>query len=403
MGAVNHPGRYEWADEMSILDILSNVGGPTNNADTAHIKILTNDYRIPPIEFNLKKALDNGIGTVGLPVLKGGYTIFVPEMIKTPLNMQKSVKVFGEVFKPGAYDYNPNYNAIDYIMLAGGSTHYAAPDQIRVIDNNTSFLFDMKEYFDSAKSINMPKINVGATIFIPAESAYGSKEVKADTRTVYVMGQVQKPGAYELGKKATFLDALANAGGPDHYAETRKIRIISKSGAIQYFDMQGYTEGLGNVKLPQILGGDVIYIPIKTDLNEKSWLQIAPDHAVKVIGAVVRPGRYEWSDEMSLLDVLAHAGGPNNDADIANIRVVTNEHDKSGKIRTVQFNLNKFVENGGDLSIVPVVKAGYTIEFGYFLAAPLIIRRFGPNKTPELQFMFLDRLVSQDVIISMID
>lgn len=383
MGAVTHPGRYEWADEMSFLDILANVGGPTKDADTAHIKIMTNDDRVPPIEFNLKQAIENGLDSAGLPVIKGGYTIFVPDIIKTPLNMQKSIKVFGEVYKPGAYVYNPNYSAIDYILLSGGTTHYAATDQIRVIDNNSSILFDLKEYLDTAKSINMPKINIGATIFIPVESPLGDKEVKSDTRTVYVMGQVQKPGAYELGKNSTFLDALANAGGPNQYAETRKIRLISKTGAIQFFDMQAFTEGLGNAKLPLIMGGDMIYLPTKTDLNEKSWLQIAPNHAVKVIGAVVRPGRYEWSDEMSLMDILAHAGGPTNDADIANIRVVTNEHDKTGKVRTVPFNLNKFVEKGGDVSMVPMVKAGYTIEIPVLPRSPIDNKAIWTEQDPK--------------------
>lgn len=382
MGAVAHPGRYEWADEMSFMDILANVGGPTKDADTAHIKILSNDGKTPPQEFNLKEALETGIGKAVLPVLKGDYTIFVPELIRTPMNMQKAIKVFGEVAKPGAYIFNPNYSAIDYILLAGGTTHFAAPDQIRIIDSSGSALFDLKAYLDNPKLGNMPKINEGATIFIPVENV-GSQEVKSDTRTVYVMGQVQKPGRYELGKNSTFLDALANAGGPDHYAETRKIRLISKTGAIQYFDMQAYTEGIGNVKIPQILGGDVIYIPIKTDLNEKSWLQVAPDHAVKVIGAVTRPGRYEWSDEMSLIDALAHAGGPGNDADIANIRVISNEHDKSGKVRSTTFNLNKYVEKGGDISMVPEVKAGYTIEVPTLPRSPIDNKAIWTQQDPK--------------------
>ncbi|MFA6303652.1 MAG: SLBB domain-containing protein [Legionella sp.] len=382
MGAVTRPGRYEWADEMSILDALANVGGPTVTADTAHIKILSNDGTSAPTEFNLKKALETGVGSSPLPVLKGGYTIFVPEMVKTPLNMQKSIKVFGEVYKPGAYNFNSNYSAIDYILAAGGTTHYAAPDQIRIIDNNNSNLFDLKTYLDTAKPGSMPKINEGATIFIPVDNP-SNQEVKSDSRTVYVMGQVQKPGRFELGKNATFLDALANAGGPDHYAETRKIRLISKTGAIHYFDMQAYTEGLSTAKLPELLGGDVIYIPIKTDLNEKSWLQVAPNHAVKVIGAVIRPGRYEWSDEMSLIDVLAHAGGPNSEADIANIRIISNEHDKNGKLRSVQFNLNKFVEKGGDVSIIPVIRAGYTIEVPTLPRSPIDNKAIWTQQDPK--------------------
>jgi protein involved in polysaccharide export with SLBB domain len=367
IGAVNRPGRYDWASEMTILDLIANVGGPTKDADTAHIKIITNDNTKPPIEFNLKEAIDKGIGPQGLPKLQAGYTVVVPELINIPLNMQSAVKIFGEVYKPGAYIFNRHYTPIDYILLAGGTTHYAAADQIKIIDKNKSVIFNLKEYLDTATAGNMPEINVGATIFVPVVT----QEVKSDSRTVYVMGQVQKPGAYELGKNSTFLDALANAGGPDHYAETRKIRLIRKDGTVTYFDMQAFTEGLTKTKLPQILAGDVIYIPIKTDMNESSWLHVAPDHAVKVMGAVKQAGRFEWSDEMSLIDLLAHAGGPTENANTAHIRIVTNEHDKSGKLLTYGFNLNKFIEKGGDVSTIPVIKAGYTVEVPELPRSPI--------------------------------
>ena len=42
--------------------------------------------------------------------------------------------------------------------------------------------------------------------------------------------------------------------------------------------------------------GDAIFVPEKTDFNEKSWLKVAPSRAVAVMGEVVRPGRIEWSD-----------------------------------------------------------------------------------------------------------
>ncbi|MDA1379018.1 SLBB domain-containing protein [Plesiomonas shigelloides subsp. oncorhynchi] len=41
IGQVNKPGRYEWSDEMSLLDLLANAGGPSDKADTSKIQILT--------------------------------------------------------------------------------------------------------------------------------------------------------------------------------------------------------------------------------------------------------------------------------------------------------------------------------------------------------------------------
>lgn len=406
IGSVLRPGRYEWANEMTIMDLIANVGGPTKNADTARIKIIGNDNSKPPIEFNLKEAIENGIGSKGLPKLEAGYTVVVPELGKIPLDMKSAIKIFGEVYRPGAFNYHEGYSAIDYLLLAGGTTHYASADQIKIIDKDNSVLFNLKEYLDTAKSGNMPKITAGATIFVPVVTA----EVKSDSRTVYVMGQVQKPGAYELGKNSTFLDALANAGGPDQYAEIRKIRLIKKDGSNTLFDMQAFTDGASKTSLPQIAAGDVIYIPIKTDLNEKTWLNVPPNKAVKVIGAVRRAGRFEWSDEMSLLDVLAHAGGPTESADIAHIRIVTSEHDKSGKLVAMGFNLSKFIETGGDLSSIPVIRAGYTIEVPELPRSPIdnkaIWTELDPKNTIYIfgevgkpgRYAFNDRLNFLDIL-----
>lgn len=251
IGAVVRPGRYEWADEMSIMDLISNVGGPTKNADTEHIRIISTDSQTPPMEFNLKSMIEKGIGKDGLPKLNAGYTIVVPEMAQAPIILQKAVKIFGEVYKPGAYPYNPKLTAVDYILLAGGTTHYASSDQIKIIDDNHATLFNLKEYLDTATPGTLPVIKEGATIFVPVLA----NEVKSDSRTVYVMGQVQKPGAYELNKNSNFMDSIGNAGGPNQYAETRKVRVLHADETVEYFDMQAFTEGFTKAKLPTLKGG----------------------------------------------------------------------------------------------------------------------------------------------------
>ncbi len=53
-------------------------------------------------------------------------------------------------------------------------------------------------------------------------------------------------------------------------------------------DLPLFTEGKGG-KLPEVAAGDAIFVPEKTDTKEPSWLKIAPDRAVKLMGAVTRP------------------------------------------------------------------------------------------------------------------
>lgn len=91
-------------------------------------------------------------------------------------------------------------------------------------------------------------------------------------------------------------------------------------------------------------------------MNEKSWLKISPDRAVNVIGEVVRPGRIEWSDEMDMMHLLAHVGGPTLRADTSKIEVVT----PNGKMKT--FNLDEFILNGAPMAELPVISAGTIIR-----------------------------------------
>ena len=169
------------------------------------------------------------------------------------------------------------------------------------------------------------------------------------------MGEVAAPGAFEGKRDATFMDILANAGGPTRFAESRQIRVIKADGRVIKFDLAAYTEGLPNSNPPSIKAGDAIFVPEKTDMNEKSWLKIAPDRAVNVIGEVNRPGRIEWSDEMNFMGLLAHVGGPTLRADTSKIEVVTGR-------KLVVFNLDDFIRNGAPRDQMPYIRAGSIVR-----------------------------------------
>ena len=170
-------------------------------------------------------------------------------------------------------------------MRAGGVTRYAGVETIRVINKNEPINFNLKDYLDSGDKSRLPAVSEGTTIFVPVEE----EGVKGGARTVYVMGEVYHPGAYEAKDDSDFFDIIANAGGPTRWAEGRQIRIIRADGEVDRFDLQGYTEGVNDSAIPDISPGDAIFVPEKTDLNEKSWLKIGPDRAVRIIGAVIHP------------------------------------------------------------------------------------------------------------------
>ncbi|WP_397377191.1 SLBB domain-containing protein [Pseudomonas sp.] len=314
-----------------------------------------------------KKYLDSGDANL-LPALQPRDLIFVPasplignvqiEFDAATLSAggdagesQQAVRVFGEVNNPGSYSIKPGNTVVDMLMRAGGVTRYAGVERIRVITQGAPQLFDLKAYLDSGDASRLVDLNGGATIFVPIQE----EAVSRNASTVYIMGEVFRPGAYESQQGTSFFDILANAGGPTRFAESRQIRILRIDGQVESFDLQAYTEGLVKAAQPQIRPGDAIFVPEKTDMNEKSWLKVAPNRAVMVMGQVTQPGRFEWSDEMSLLDLLAHAGGPTAQADIANVQIVA----PGGKPSV--FDLSGFLSEGGSLQSLPQIRAGFTI------------------------------------------
>lgn len=364
LGYVRKPGPVTLPAQGNIQMALAAAEGLVPGAQLDKLQ-LRRGSEVLAVDY--KKYLDSGDANL-LPALQPRDLVFVPasplignvqiEFDAATLSAggdagesQQAVKVFGEVNNPGSYSLKPGNTVVDLLMRAGGVTRYAGVERIRVITQGAPQLFDLKAYLDSGDAGKLVDLSGGATIFVPIEE----EAVSRNASTVYIMGEVFRPGAYESQQGTSFFDILANAGGPTRFAESRQIRILRIDGRVENFDLQAYTEGLVKAAQPQIRPGDAIFVPEKTDMNEKSWLKVAPNRAVMVMGQVTQPGRFEWSDEMSLLDLLAHAGGPTAQADIANVQIVAPGGQPS------VFDLGGFLREGGSLQSLPPIRAGYTI------------------------------------------
>lgn len=365
-GYVNSPGEYTLTKSADVQMAIHAAGGLRSGAQLDNLLLKRGKDKFP---FNYKSFLDTGDETL-LPKLMSLDTIFIPASplvgnIEQQFDASKlansgdsadgrtAIKVFGEVNAPGSFSYKENSDLVDILMRSGGVTRYASVEQIRVISNNKPQIFNLKEYLDSGDISLLPTLQPGTTIFVPKQE----EEIRAGSNVIYIMGEVDQPGAYEGKKGASFMDILANAGGPTRYAESRQIRILKADGKVVRFDLTAYTEGLSTaLPPPEIVAGDAIFVPEKTDMNEKSWLKIAPDRAVSVIGEVVRPGRVEWSDEMDMMHLLAHVGGPTLRADTSKIEVV----EPDGQM--IVFNLDKFILDGAPSAELPIIRAGTIIR-----------------------------------------
>ncbi len=166
---------------------------------------------------------------------------------------------------------------------------------------------------------------------------------------VTVLGQVARPGIYLVPNTLTLQGAIGQAGGFIPGAQLSQIKLIrgegtnGTNGANQVVNMEKfYLEG-DPKSLPALKEGDTIVVPGNPMAT-----------SVKVLGSVVRPGSYEVFFRNSLLDVLFMAGGPTNDANMNNVKVLSPQGEEAKEAR---ININELIKSN-NLAAVPLVVPG---------------------------------------------
>ena len=116
------------------------------------------------------------------------------------------------------------------------------------------------------------------------------------TIRVYVVGDVVRPGAYDISSLSTPLNALFAAGGPTGRGSLRIVKHFRGNDLVQEVDV--YDLLLHGVKgdMQRLESGDTVMVP-----------PLGPE--ITIEGMVRRPAIYEQRNEKSLANVIALAGG----------------------------------------------------------------------------------------------
>ena len=99
--------------------------------------------------------------------------------------------------------------------------------------------------------------------FIP-DAAVSVAILKVGSQRVYVIGRVNKPGEYAIGRYVDVLQALSMAGGLTPFADSNDIRVMRREGDRQIVLPFEYSRVVRGQKLEQnvhLRGGDVIVVP----------------------------------------------------------------------------------------------------------------------------------------------
>lgn len=178
------------------------------------------------------------------------------------------------------------------------------------------------------------------------------------SNTITVLGRVERAGALKFPQPPTLVDVLASSGAMpilDKQATLTRVAIIRGRDRIMWVDVKA------------LLNGDLRY-NIRLKKNDVVFIPDSSDTAVYVLGQVPRPGSYRLTPRMSVLDALAQAGGPTNDAAPSQIALY-----RAGTEELVMIPLANIIDpsraqnyalEDGDVIYVP---SSGLADFGYFM------------------------------------
>lgn len=214
--------------------------------------------------------------------------------IQVTLGNTRSIKVnvMGEVMVPGTYTLSAFASVFHALYSAGGITDLGSLRDIRVSRNgNTVANVDVYEYILQGKTEGNISLQEGDVIIVPTYEAI-----------VKVEGKVKRPMKYEMKSDENISTLLKYAGFFAANAYKNSVRVVRQEG--RQFSVA--TVDRNDFASFKVMDGDVV--TADSIINRFS-------NKLEVVGAVYRPGIYEFCDNINTVkELLTQADGLLGDA-----------------------------------------------------------------------------------------
>jgi polysaccharide export outer membrane protein len=304
-GHVLRPGRYSYHDGMKLTDLVASYSDllPEPAGSYAEIvRLNPPDFRPSVESFNLASALATPAES---PKLQPLDTVRI--FSRFDFEPAPTVWVGGEVRAPGKYPTSGQVRLRDAIYLAGGVATDAGLD--------TAQLFRTQ----SDGKLKIFSVNLGGALagnstdnilLEPRDRVLVHRNsAQVDPPTVYVKGEVAKPGRYPLTTNMHVEDLVNVAGGLRRsadpvQADLTRYALGQQTGTTYQnlpVELAAALSGNENNNL-QLRDGDVL-----TVRQTPGWNDIAASATVR--GEVQHPGSYGIRPGERLSSVLERAGG----------------------------------------------------------------------------------------------
>jgi polysaccharide export outer membrane protein len=321
-----------------VMDIAIPEGYILGTGDSVSIQVFGKENR--EMQLTINRAGELVFPNLG-PIRVAGLTFselksFVVNKIKqkiigvdvvVSLAELRSMRIFvlGDAYKPGPYTLSSLSSVTHAIFAAGGISDIGSLRNIQIKRRGKLIqkvdLYDLLIEGDSSSDILLQS---GDVVFVPPQGA-----------SVSVSGEVRRPAIYELNENDNFGSVISMAGGllPSAFSKSATVERYNKSNlrSVINVDLSNETESSQMVK-----SGDFIRILKSSDMYEQS---------ITLIGAVVRPGKYQWQQGMQISDLIYNADSHLLPYADLNYGIVVREVDTARNIEIWQFNLADIFED----------------------------------------------------------
>jgi protein involved in polysaccharide export with SLBB domain len=320
IGEVMVPGTYTLPSTASAFNALYLSGGPNANGSFRNIQVIRDNKTIKTID--VYDYLINA-NTEGNIQLREQDIIYIP-------TYQKRVEANGAFKRNGIFELTEKDKLSDLIRFLGGFTDQAFQAQLSLTRNTDK----EKKVIDISQSIYDSFIPNNGDVIVSSEimDRYENR--------INISGAVFRPGTYELTDGLTLSGLINKAQGVKENYFSNRGQIIrlqeNLSPMTLSFNVDEVLKGTGDLKLQR---EDQVIIQDITSMRER--------RTINIIGEVQNPGAMEYTDNMTLKDLVFKAGGFTEAASESYIELARrHSYEESNQIsdeivKLYQFSINR--------------------------------------------------------------
>ena len=309
IGEVKVPGTYSLNSLSTVLNALYVAGGPTKSGTFREVKLVRKGKTIGVLDiynYLLEGSQDGNLKLQDQDVLLVGP-------------YQNLVTVEGAVKRPGIYELKEGQTLEELILYFGGFTPEAYTNLL-VLERVNGREREVKEVqLEEAKKF---VVQAGDKLIV-------QKIVDKYKNKVSLIGEVYRPGNYELIENMTLKDLLLKAEGVTPEA------FMSRGLLMRGFDDSNkeniafsITDILNGTTSIELKPRDEIRVFSKEDLREK--------RTITINGAINNPATMDFVEKLQIEDVIAMSGGLKEGADAQVVNV--SRRLKDGSFTTLSKN-----------------------------------------------------------------